>query len=151
MFRVFVLTALLTSQFVFAASSQEKPTPGTLTCSLMYQIPTEGGMVKYVSPENGHIQKQLVVADYCNVDGCVKKRLGTAFLGSSIGGASIRIAGDRTTIILRDGQRNRSAASINTMGLLPLNDGGAQFSLNAEGVYKDERFSALIFTCGLVI
>lgn len=151
MLRVFVLAALLTSQFVFADSSQEELTPGALTCSLMYQIPTEGGMVKYISPENGHAQIQLVVANFCNAEGCVKKRLGSTFLGSSIGGASIRIVGDRTTIILRDGQGNRSAASINTMGLLPLNDGAAQFSLNAEGVYKDERFSALIFTCGLVI
>lgn len=124
---------------------------GFVNCSLNYEIPVEGGQVKYVVPENGEKSIELLNIRFCTNDGCRYRPVGSAFLGiNGVAGASLRVVGDRVKIVLRDARGNRSALSLNTKGLEPMEDGPAAFALNADGEYKGETLSAVILVCQLV-
>jgi hypothetical protein len=123
----------------------------TLTCSLQYQIPTSEGSIKYVTPKNGDKQVRLTDIKICNDNGCRIKRVAAFFLGSNqTGGASIRVLGDKTTIIVRDAAGNRFAMVVHTAALVPREDGPAVMILNADGFYEGELISGIVFSCMLV-
>lgn len=144
------LISLIGSLFVFTSPAFATFVGRTLTCQLSYELQDNTGNIKYVTPENGNLQKQLLDIRFCTNGVCEIKQVGSAFLGSSLGGASIRIVGEKTVIVLRDAEGHRAAGLLNTFGLHPFENGPATFVLNASGVYQDQRMSAIIYACQLI-
>lgn len=119
------------------------------TCVLQYQIRVGDGLVKHVIPENGHKNVRLYSIRFCDDSGCVYKSVGSTFLGSSLGAASVRVVGERAVLILRDAEGNRMALDMNSAGLREHDGGASYFSLAAEGEYNGEPLSGIVLACSL--